>query len=84
VSACSRTSNRDTPVMDEALAARSARFAVLPDDWSGDDPEVLASPITQDHVGHPLHLREGERTAEQDAAWIQAYRGCTRGADSWS
>ena len=35
---------------------------------------MLSTLIAEDYVGHMLHLADGERTAEQYAAWIDAYR----------
>jgi SnoaL-like domain len=75
-----RPSGWDTPAMDEVLATRSARFALLLDVWSGGDPGALATLITEDYVGHMLHLAEGDRTAEQYAARIRAYREASPGA----
>jgi len=65
--------------MDEDLVARSRRFALLLEVWSGGDPDALESLITPGYIGHMLHLEHGERTAEQYAGWILSYREANPG-----
>ena len=52
----------------------ASTFAALIEVWNGGDPAHLADLISDDYVGHMLHLTSGERSGAMYADWIAHYR----------
>ena len=58
---------------------RSATFAALLDAWNDGPTERFLELISDDYVGHMLHLAGGERTAQEYPGWIRRYRATSPG-----
>jgi len=54
-------------------------FGQLLNAWDGDGDIDLGALITDDYVGHMLHLKSGERTALMYPAWIAKFREANPG-----
>jgi hypothetical protein len=54
-------------------------FRTLLVPWQEGPPEAVLASVTDDYVGHMLHLPDGERTREQYPAWIDRYRAANPG-----
>ena len=57
------------------MSAAGRVFAEVIDIWSGRRPPAsIRALITDDYVGHMLHLEVGERSADEYRDWIERYR----------
>ncbi len=65
--------------MSDARFDPTAVFALVMRAWQGGDPAAVLDLITEDYIGHMLHLPNGERTASMYPEWIARYRNDNRG-----
>jgi hypothetical protein len=65
--------------MDAVPHSRAEVFGRLLDAWSSGDPAAILALITDDYVGHMLHLEQGQRSAHDYPKWIQSFRDANPG-----
>lgn len=61
-------------------SAPEEAFAALLDSWNGGDPAAVRDLVTDDYVGHMLHMVGGERGRDEYPAWIERWRALNPGA----
>jgi predicted SnoaL-like aldol condensation-catalyzing enzyme len=54
-------------------------FRSLLDVWQSGPPEAVLAVVTDDYVGHMLHLADGNRTPLEYPAWIERFRAANPG-----
>jgi predicted SnoaL-like aldol condensation-catalyzing enzyme len=55
-------------------SAAEEAFAALLRAWNGGDPEAVRNLVTDDYVGHMLHVAGGERGRDEYPGWIERWR----------
>jgi hypothetical protein len=65
--------------MDAAPDSPADVFDRLLDAWSSGEPAAILALVTDDYVGHMLHLEHGQRSAQDYPGWIQSFRDANPG-----